>query len=171
MKQQKWEECSRAFGIKYDCDDKYSSEYPEQVCAEEQAERIEQLREDTELADQQERCKNGSQERNQGLQYINNQTDDAAIRQEVGVTMGSTTLNLGMANSMNSPQSQCKPLPFDVNVGRLASDTQAFSGRASESGTSANCIDFSNATNLGKFWEWTRFSLHSTILIVVFCCV
>jgi hypothetical protein len=50
---------------------RYLDEYPEQECAKKKAAEIEKLKEDAEDAEKQEKCKEGSKDRNQGLQYVN----------------------------------------------------------------------------------------------------
>ena len=147
LKQQTWEECKRTFFVKHSCTDRKSQEYPEKECAKSKAELIEKLKEDAELADQQEKCKQLSLDRNQGLQFVN-ESQNEELAQKLNPSMESTNLNLGLASAVKN--GKCQSLPFTVNVQTLASGTKGLAGEQSREGTSSSCVDFSNPADLGN---------------------
>lgn len=151
LKRQTWEECKRAFFVPYDCKDKFSEAYPEQKCAEEKAAMIEQLIEDAEQGEEQDLCKEASKDRNQGLQFVNeNRTaeEDNQVVEDLSPQLEPIAQSLGSAKAL-SRAGKCQNLNFDVNVKTLDSTSKGFDGKTgSGSGTSTECLDFSNNETL-----------------------
>ena len=106
---------------------------------------IMKLKEDADQANKQDKCRQDSEGRNQGLVYVNI-TDPNTLASELGPQMKPTNQSIGNLTSMT-----CDQLPFNVAVNTLKSSELDLSGdAASGDGMSTECVDFASNEALGK---------------------
>lgn len=91
-------------------------------------------------------CRQESQERNQGLKYINRADETSAV-EGLNAKLSFEEVTLGTSSSMQGVTTLCKPLSFNLRVNTLSpSNANGFDGSRGNTGfkNTADCFDFLN---------------------------